>query len=242
MDVWEKLDTPASSLSDRLSQRLMGMISDGSLQPGTKLPGERELAESAGVSRTSVREALRDLEIRGLIIRKQGRGTVVAPALRPDLQAGMLGLMTPGDRALREVMDLRAVIEPPIAERAAQRALSGELGLLLAPLERAEILLAKSTTSIDVLIQLDVEFHLCVAKLAHNPLLSRLLEVANEWMAPSREPTLQTMNRITRSVAAHRQIYEAIRLQDSSGARLSMAAHVQEVMDEIVLMRPHSAD
>lgn len=223
----------SGSIAEQLSQRLMRLISDGELSPGERLPSERELAESAGVSRTTVREALRDLELRGLVTRTRGRGTVVQELNRPDLQAEMLGTMESAQRVLGEVMDLRAVIEPPIAERAAQRNKSGELAGLLRSLEQAEAEIRRPEPSIELMVRLDVEFHTEVAKLTHNPMLERLLDVSNEWMAPSRQSALQTKQRLARSIAAHRKIYDAISRHDVDAARGAMSEHIQEVSENI---------
>ncbi|MFE4194704.1 FadR/GntR family transcriptional regulator [Paenarthrobacter sp. NPDC056912] len=220
-------------LSEQLSERLIRMIADGELSAGDKLPNERELAETAGISRTSVREALRDLELRGLISRKPGRGTIVEAQSRPELHAAMLGTMESSQRTLREVMDLRAVIEPPMAERAALRARGSELSSLLRPLELAEAELRRDKPSMQLLVRLDVEFHSGVAKLTQNPMLVKLLDVANEWMAPSRETTHQTMKRIAKSVAAHRRIYDAIRRHEADEAREAMSGHIHEVSTTI---------
>jgi len=229
-------------LSERLSEKLIRMITTGELKAGDKLPNERELAETAGISRTSVREALRELELRGLISRKPGRGTLVEDQSRPEFHAGMLGSMDPSQRMLHEVMDLRAVIEPPMAERAALRARAGELSALLQPLELAEAELRRDEPSMHLLVRLDVEFHTAVAQLTHNPMLVRLLDVTNEWMAPSRQSAHQTMARIGRSVAAHRRIYEAIRAHRPDEAREAMSGHIHEVSDAIGIGGPWDPD
>ncbi|MHC5560823.1 FadR/GntR family transcriptional regulator [Kocuria sp. U4B] len=235
MSALSGISITTGSVAEQLSHRLTRMIHEGELKPGDKLPNERELAETTGVSRTTVREALRDLELRGLVTRTRGRGTLVRAMDRPDLHAGMLGTMEPTQRVLREVMDLRAVIEPPMAERAADRALDTELAALLRPLEQAEEEIRRDHPSIELLVRLDVEFHSEVARLTHNPMLSRLLGVANEWMAPSRAETHQTQQRLDRSVAAHRRIYEAIRSHDAEAARTAMSAHIHEVSTNIGL-------
>ncbi|MFJ4171677.1 FadR/GntR family transcriptional regulator [Paenarthrobacter sp. NPDC089714] len=227
------LSVASGPLSERLSEKLIRMITNGELKAGDKLPNERELAQTAGISRTSVREALRELELRGLISRKPGRGTIVEEQTRPELHAGMLGAMDSSQRMLAEVMDLRAVVEPPMAERAALRARASELGVLLQPLELAESELRRREPSLQLLVRLDVEFHAAVAKLTRNPMLVQLLGVANEWMAPSRERTHQTMARIEQSVAAHRRIYEAIRAHDADEARASMSGHIHQVAEAI---------
>lgn len=229
MSSLDHIAISSGSLSEQLSSKLTKMITGGELKPGDKLPNERELAAAAKISRTSVREALRELELRGLISRKPGRGTIVEEQNRPEIRAGMLGIMEASQRTLREVMDLRATMEPPMAERAAIRANDSELAELLRPLELAEEEMRREKPSTELLVRLDVEFHAKIAALTHNPMLSKLLEVANEWMAPSRDKERLTANRLKQSVAAHRRIYEAISKHEALNARDAMAAHIHEV-------------
>lgn len=234
---WASLAASSGSVPERLGDRLARMIRRGELPDGARIPGERELSEMAGISRTSVREALRDLELQGLIDRRPGRGTVVLGHDRPVLDAGLAGdLIGPGgatDLVVREVMDLRAAIEPPVARRAAARASSDEVDELRALVEQAEAHLAGPSPDRATLVSLDVEFHVALARLTHNPLLERLLTVTNEWMAPARSTGLQTSRRVTRSVAAHRLVFEAVSAHDADRAHAAMAAHIQEVFEAV---------
>ncbi|GAA3075612.1 MULTISPECIES: FadR/GntR family transcriptional regulator [Actinomycetes] len=231
------LSISSVTVAEQLSRRLISMIEDGELKAGDKLPNERALAESAEVSRTTVREALRDLELRGLITRTRGRGTVVRAVRRPDLHAGMLGSMETSHRVLREVMDLRAVVEPPMAERAADRALDSELPGLLHRVEQAEEELARPDPSVPLLFQLDMAFHSEIAKLTHNPMLTRLLNVTHDWMTPSEAGLHLPDEKLRTAVEAHRRIYEAIRRHDADEARRLMAEHLEEVAAHLDLQR-----
>lgn len=213
----------------RLAGELTRMIRDGSLVAGDRIPSERELAELVGVSRASVREALRELELRGMLDRRPGRGTVVTDAPRPELDAGLLGSVDVAGRMLREVMDLRAVVEPPITERAAARGTAAEVEALRALLEDSEDAAQEGAEAYRRYAVLDVEFHLALARMTHNPLLDRLLAVTNEWMAPSRQAALQSARRIEVSLAAHKKIFAAVVGRDPDGAAAAMREHLDQI-------------
>lgn len=222
------------SASERLAAELTRMIRDGRLVAGDRIPAERDLAELVGASRASVREALRELELRGMLDRRPGRGTVVVDVPRPELDAGLLGSLDSAGRVLREVMDLRSVVEPPISERAAARGTPAEVTALSDLVADGEAAAKQGGAGYDRYVALDVEFHLALARMTHNPLLDRLLQVTNEWMAPSRESTLQSARRIQASLSAHKKIYAAIAARDPGGAAAAMREHLDEIQRLII--------
>lgn len=230
---WSSLGAADRSVSERVAEQLVRLIEHGQLHDGDRIPSERELSQLAGVSRTSVREALRHLEMRGMVDRRRGRGTVIVSIDRPELGASMLGPMSASDRVLREVMDLRAVVEPPIAERAAARGSSSQvkdLGRLVGEAEQEH---RRDAPSIERFIALDVSFHTALARMTQNPMLERLLSITNEWMGPSRSHALQTGRRVERSITAHRQILEAVRARDPLQANRMMALHLEDILSII---------
>jgi DNA-binding FadR family transcriptional regulator len=181
-----------------------------------------------------VREALRELELRGMLDRRPGRGTVVVDAPRPDLDAGLLGSVDTAGRMLREVMDLRAVVEPPIAERAAARGTSAQVHALRELLEESEAAAQQGQRDYARYAVLDIEFHLALARMTHNPLLDRLLQVTNEWMAPSRQTALQSAQRIETSLAAHKRIFATVADRDPDRAAAAMREHLDQIQRLIV--------
>jgi GntR family transcriptional regulator, transcriptional repressor for pyruvate dehydrogenase complex len=217
------------SISGRLAIEIGRMIHDGNLLPGDRIPAERELAELVGMSRASVREALRELELRGLLDRRPGRGTVVVEVPRPHLDAGMLANVDNAGRLLREVMDLRAVVEPPITERAAARGTAAEIADLQTLLDDSEAAAREGEPAFAQYAVLDVEFHLALARMTHNPLLDRLLQVTNEWMAPSRQSALQSTRRIEVSLQAHKKIFAAVAARDPAAAAAAMREHLDQI-------------
>jgi GntR family transcriptional repressor for pyruvate dehydrogenase complex len=218
----------------RLAGEIVRMIREGSLVAGDRIPAERELAEVVGMSRASVREALRELELRGMLDRRRGRGTVVVEAPRPDLDAGMLGSVDAAGRMLREVMDLRLVVEPPVTERAAARGTSVEVEALQALVDESEAAAHGDEKDYARYVELDVEFHLALARMTHNPFLGRLLEVTNEWMAPSRQSALVSTRRIEASLAAHTKICAAVADRDPDRASAAMREHLDQIQRLIV--------
>ena len=221
---WSKLNARAIQVSDGLSAALEDMIREGAIGHEERLPPERLLAQQLRVSRTSLREALHELELKGLIDRRPGRGTVVLDPELSGAASSLLGRMTADERNLRHVMDLRAAIEPPIAARAAERATARDLRRL------REILDAMAADSSPAaMAELDVAFHGAIADAAHNPHLSRVVEFAAEWIDQSRRARAFDRRRREQSIRAHAAILERIEARDATGAAAAMHDHIVAV-------------
>jgi GntR family transcriptional repressor for pyruvate dehydrogenase complex len=233
MDIWGGMKSEEAQVSDQLRRQLVRRIESELLEPGDRLPSERELANLTGVSRTSIRQALYDLERRGYVQRVPRVGTIVAPKDRPDVSENLFGSLTHNERVMKEVMDLREVIEPPIACRAAQRRSNDELEEILAPVRGAEKELLETFPSRERIQQFDVAFHTAIAELTHNTMLTRLMEVTSEWASPSRKISIQTRKRMESSVRAHRRIYRAIVDGDPEQASINMQNHLREISKSI---------
>jgi DNA-binding FadR family transcriptional regulator len=221
---WSTVRAQAVHVSEGLSQTLEQMIRDGVIVHEERLPPERELAQHLGVSRTSLREAFHELELKGLIDRRPGRGTIVIDPGVSQVGTSLLGHMEGVERDLRNVMDLRAALEPPIAARAAQRATAGDIRRLRELLEAM-----RGERSRAVSAQLDVEFHDAIAQSTHNPHLVRLLRFASEWIDESRRAVAFDRRRRARSIAAHEEILAAIDARDSDRAMTAMQRHIEAV-------------
>lgn len=229
---WSRV-TPAATLSlpDRLSVDLERLILEGDLEPGDRLPPERDLAEHFGVSRVSVREALRELENRGFIDRKPGRGTIVlGPSDRVSGVDGVLGIVSSLKPELHDIMELRAIIEPPTARITASRATARDLAQLRELVEAMEVEVTK-----DRYAELDRAFHQAIAQYAHNPLLALINEQIANQIQPSRASRYQTRERRAISSAAHRRIFEALAAGDGDRAEHEARAHVLDISKQIVL-------
>jgi GntR family transcriptional repressor for pyruvate dehydrogenase complex len=226
---WNGLSRVAAlSLPDRLSIDIERLILDGTLAAGERLPAERDLAEHLGVSRVSIRQALRELETRGLIDRKPGRGTVVLSAEGHVAVSSSFGKKPTEAGELGDIMELRAIIEPPIARIAASRVSARDLAQLEELVQAMEVDVSKERYA-----ELDRAFHQAIAQYTYNPLLAFLNErIANE-IAPSRASRYQTKSRRASSSAAHRRIYEAIAARDGDQAEVAAREHVISISQQI---------
>lgn len=191
------------------------------LAPGDRLPTERILAERLDVSRTSVREAMRELEQRRLIARSPGRGTTV---LAPSDAARELGGLEIGGAEQADVAELRLVVEPQIAALAAARATDTDLVLLERTLADSHAGLTPAES-----LALDMRFHLELAAAARNPLLVSLCDLTNTWVADVRARSHRTRAGRRSSVEWHRRLYDAVAAGDSDAASQAMVDHLGAV-------------
>jgi GntR family transcriptional regulator, transcriptional repressor for pyruvate dehydrogenase complex len=226
--MWSNFSVETVSVSDRLTTEIESRIGDGRLRPGDRIPAERELAQELGVSRASLRQALHELEMRGLIDRRPGRGTVVLDQPGSEFRSTLSASMSPQIQDLEHIMDLRMVLEPPVAARAAVRHHPVDLRRLANVQTQMEH--AKDVGSV---VELDIAFHREIAQATHNPLLLRLLEVTSEWMGPSRQAAVQRPRRYESSMQAHRRILAAITDRDESAAHDAMYEHLKVVQVNI---------
>ena len=209
------------TLSASTAAYLEKMVVDD-LSPGDKLPPERVLAENLEVSRTTIREALSDLEQRRLVTRTPGRGTVVAP--RSANATALLETMS-ADAEEDHVAELRMLIEPQVAGLAADRATASDLVAL-------ESILASTHTGLNPPESLaqDVAFHMQLARAARNPLLVSLCQLSAGWVQTVRARSHATREGRRNSYNGHRDILEAVRANDHDQAVAAMTAHLEEVV------------
>ncbi|WP_280302375.1 FadR/GntR family transcriptional regulator [Nocardia neocaledoniensis] len=210
------------SVSTEISARLESLIAVGTLKPGDRLPSERQLAIDLGVSRTSLREAMRELEAKHLIERRPGRGTSVLAA--PEHVQTLYTELSDAEHQLRDIAELRATIEPRLAELAAQRATPANL------VELEHILATPvADAAPEESLRLDLEFHLLIAAAAQNPLMSAINTLAGSWTTSSR--VLSHSTRYAREVSylGHRAILAAIAAGDPDQARDAMTRHLTDV-------------
>jgi GntR family transcriptional regulator, transcriptional repressor for pyruvate dehydrogenase complex len=210
-------------------EQVEGLLAKGDLRPGDQLPPERQLAERFQVSRASVREALRTLELLGIVETRAGGGTFVRLTSPDDLARPLTSLMARG-HSLVDVIELRGLIEPAIAALAAERitpAQLNELGAIFAEQERR-------VTAGEPYAEEDTRFHELIGQAARNELLTTMLGVVWDVLRESREQWLQTNQRAHASVDAHARILSALAAHDAEGARRASADHIKAVGEGIL--------
>lgn len=210
--------------------RIEELIRRGDLADRSRLPPERELAALFGVSRTSVREAVRELWLKGLVDRRQGRGTFVRAGAggRGSSLLHLRGRNSDDELTLLNVLDYRAALEPAIAARAAERARPADTDQLEAILSALE-----AATTAQRAAELDADFHYAVARATQNPLLVEVVEFSTTWLVATRQPTLRGRRRRALSRASHRALLRAIVAHDPDAASAAMAQHIREVAESV---------
>lgn len=220
-----------SSLSAAVAQQISDMIIGQRLAVGTKLPSETQMAESYGVSRPTIREAMKALKAQNMVVIRQGDGTYVTDNTRMGDDPLKLRYVDP--KALTEgVFEVRLLLEPQIAMLAAQRITQGEL-------QRMEQIVAQMWQvkyQDPVRLGLDMEFHTLIAKSTHNSVFSQLMPVIYETIEKGSVWLHEVEENYKRSQRAHQQIYMALARRDATLAKNAMTAHVYAAIEDIKLL------
>jgi GntR family transcriptional repressor for pyruvate dehydrogenase complex len=195
------------------------------LQPGDKLPSERDLAESLGVSRSSIRDAIRSLELMGMVEPRQGAGTIVRQISSDSLVNPLANARKRKEELVGELLDFRKMLEPSLAARAATRATIEELAEMEEILKRQDEKLRNGESTIPE----DTEFHYAIALASGNSVVRKVLDTLMDLLRDSRERSLQVEGRPQKSLAGHRKILAALNRRDAEAAKLTMKRHIEDV-------------
>lgn len=215
----------ADPLPDQIANRVVSLISERALQPGDRLPPERQLASTMGVSRASLREALRALSLMGVTEMRHGAGNYVA-TLEPAGLMRPLGLVLAlSDTGFRELFEARKLVEPRLAELAAVRATADELERLAACADASEAAVGDE----EAFMRADLELHGIIAGAARNAILARVAASLGELGVASRLATTSLRGMQDQVVHDHRAIVAAIAARDAPGAGAAMLAHLEDV-------------
>jgi GntR family transcriptional repressor for pyruvate dehydrogenase complex len=215
----------STRIYEEIVRQVKAMISEGKLKGGDRLPPERDLAEKFVVSRTSVREALRALESLGLVEIRAGEGTFVREVSIESLVEPLALLMVSQREAIGELFEARRMLEPSLAALAATRATPDEIQEMERILEDQAKEIANGRTG---LVQ-DAQFHAAIGAAAHNRAITRIAHAIMDLLTQSREESLNTPGRPTRSHEDHRRVLAAIARRDADGARHAMVEHIEAV-------------
>jgi len=215
------------TLSEEIELKIEDSIRQKKLEPGQKLPSEKELGAMFGVSRTAVREALRMLSARGLLNVRKGDGVYInafSSSLASKPMSLYLELQFDSDSILH-LVHLRQLVEPNIARLAAQKRTREDL----AGFQMNLAAFSDRTQDADQLAQLDVEFHSLIALSCHNPLIPLIMDPLFS-MLPRVKALIVNHLQKTHSDNApnyHKKIFDMIQLQDAEGAFSAMQEHLK---------------
>ncbi|MEA4954406.1 MAG: FadR/GntR family transcriptional regulator [Pseudoflavonifractor sp.] len=212
----------AKPLSMTVEEQIIQIIKDNELRPGDRLDTEMELSRRLGVGRGTVREAIKGLVSRNILVVRQGSGTFISP--RPGVSDDPLGLtFAKQDRRLAlDLLDVRLMLEPEMAAMAADRATDYELKRLEAQCAKVERFIRGERPY----RQEDVEFHRCIAQASHNQVVGTLVPVIHSSASLNIDLTRNELKENT--MRSHRELANAIRDRDPQRARYAMILHLAE--------------
>jgi GntR family transcriptional repressor for pyruvate dehydrogenase complex len=211
-----------------VAERLTEEISSRILNPGDLLPPERELVAAFGVGRSSVREALRILESRGLI-ENRGNGTFAVAAFRNPLNRGFHLLLAADEADTSELFEVRRILEGESAALAATRRRNTDLRAMTAAVDAMEAGLDSEQSFIEA----DLRFHLRIAEATRNRVVVHLMHAIRELLQRSLSSSYHIPGSPERAVELHRLILEAIAAKRPEDARQRMQEHVSRVERDI---------
>jgi GntR family transcriptional regulator, transcriptional repressor for pyruvate dehydrogenase complex len=209
-------------------QQVISLIEGGKLKNGDQLPSERELTEIFKVSRTTVREAIRTLESMKLLQSRQGNGTYVLASSEEALIQPLAAALFKAKDDIRDIFYIRKIIEPHVAELAAENAAAEEI-------EEMEEILRKQEQCIEQnesIIETDSAFHNLLASATKNRVMERLIIALVDLLKQSREKSFMDDEhdlRARRSLEGHLRVLAAVKNGDCEGARKSMLQHLEDI-------------
>lgn len=210
-------------ITARLITAFKGMIADGTVLPGQKLPPERDLALSFGVARSSLRQALKVLEIMGVISQRVGDGTYLNTGAAAILGEPMEFLILLDGITFHELMEARLIVEPELTARAAARATTEDIAELRGVLKGME----EARGDHGRFVEQDLLFHNTIFRIAANRVCGLMFTVVHQSLAKLIHLTSQVVPE-EHTLALHRRIFHAIRKRDPEEARRRMTEHLDD--------------
>ncbi len=217
----------SGKVTEEIVRAIQGQISRGELKPGDQLPPERQLAGLFQASRGSIREALRGLELSGLIHSRQGGGNFVADQLPSSLTVPLGQFLERQRESLLDLFEARQMLEPRLAFLAAERATRAEVDRIREALERQKRDLEAEDARIAY--NADRGFHQAIAEAAGNQTLIKLHNYLSDLVSESRREAVDSASRREQALVDHRAIYEAIARGDGPAASAAMLQHLKTV-------------
>jgi len=206
-------------VSEQVAAQLEKQIIDGVLTAGAKLASERDLAEQYGVSRPSIRDAIKQLEAKGLVTRKQGGGTFVCDELVEPFSEPLFELLANSPESHYDLLEFRFALEGVISYYAALRGTDEEFAQIQQAFEHVE---QQLQSELEPLSEAVVDFYLAIADASHNIMLKHLIRGLKELLKHNVQENLSVF-----------QSHEEVTVQ--------LSIHRKELMDAIVNREPEKA-
>lgn len=221
-------NTGKKLLGIRTEDRLMEYILEKPLEAGDKIPNEFELAEMFGVSRSTIREAVKGLVTKGILEVRRGAGTYVLSTSTPKEDPLGLAKLHDKYKLALELFEVRLILEPEIAAKAAEYATPEDIRQLKRLCDETEELYLSDKDHMPK----DIEFHTCIAKCSKNRVVESLIPIINTAITTFVNLTHRMLKDET--IETHRAITNAIMEHDSLGARCAMVMHLTYNRQELL--------
>jgi len=217
------------ALSEKIVERLLNLIRERQLRPGDRLPPERELAPLMGVSRPSLREALRALSVMKVVENRQGSGTYIT-SLRPELFVNHLDfIFTVNDATFLDLFEARKIVEVGLVALAAKTINDEQLALLDECLKRSAV----SVEQPETVLQTDLELHSIIIDAAHNRTLALFMSSITQINTASRRRTNELSEVRYQTLIDHKAIVAALHAHDPEAAATAMRDHLAHVEEKL---------
>jgi len=219
--------TKKTRLCEDIVDQIKTLIENQTLSLGDKLPSETELAERFGVSRVTIREAIRIMEILGMVKTYRGKGTIVVAVTLKEAKKRFSRLAFFKTKDVANLLEVRELVEPEVAARAALDASEENI-------HKIELALSEMLSDIDrggIGASGDTRFHYEICRSINNDVLSSLMESIMSMIEQSTHVTLNIIGRPKVSYQEHVEILEAIRSHDEERARKAMQWHLRMVRE-----------
>ncbi|MGR3614915.1 MAG: FadR/GntR family transcriptional regulator [Paracoccaceae bacterium] len=229
-------------LSTTVVRQIELLILRGILQPGERLPSERELSEKMGVSRPSLREAIAELQERGLLASHAGSGVFVADVLGSAFSPALVELFGSHDEAVSDYLSFRRDMEGLAAERAAQFGSASDLKVIQTICDKMEA--AQGQKNADEEARLDAQFHSAILDASHNVVMLHMMrsmfDLLRQGVFYNRQVMFKQRTSRTALMDQHKAINAALQAQDPKAARKAVEDHLDYVAE--ALATQHRAD
>ena len=215
---------------EKIALKIEDLISNGNYPPGKKIPAERKLALEYMVSRNTIREAIKVLVEKKIIVSRTGSGNFISENAGNIIARSLEESSLKRKNRLREVFELRKILEPAIASIAAEK-ISQDL---IISLDEIIIQQEKSSASKSEYKELDVLFHKILVRSTANSVLYNVYEKIHDILSESREFDLLNPERIRKSIKNHKKILKALKEGNSLSAYKFMMLHMEEIEKTLI--------
>lgn len=218
-DVGPRINRVA--ISDELIARFKELIAKRIFVPGHRLPPERDLAEALAVSRPTLRQAMRALQIMGVIRARQGSGSYLADSASDIMRVPLEFALALKNVAKTDLFETRCTLEVKLASLAAERRTDKDLEDMRQALHEME----KAMGDPESWCRAEPQFHSCIVHAAGNGVMATMIEMLSQMLIESRKETVRLLKDYTSSYLSHENIYIAIERQDATAAATMMMEH-----------------